>query len=101
MSLSYFPTVPLTDAQLYACVQAADTQTDIALQVFRHAYGRKLSAYQVWVIGREMGCPWAEWSARRSVTVLTYRKLVRKTKEIVDGPRGHRNYLYELIEGTK
>lgn len=101
MSISYFPTVPLTDAQLYAFVQAADNQTDLALQIFRHAYGHKLSAYQVWVIGREMGRKWKESSARRAVTVLKTRGFILKTDEVIPGPYDHGEHLYQLIEGTK
>ena len=69
-------------------MQAADTQTDIALAGLP-ACLRARCAYQVWVIGREMGKKWKESSARRAVTVLKTRGFILKTDEVIPGPYDH------------
>lgn len=70
MSATYFNTTGLIGEELHAAVEAAVTQNDTVLAIYRNAFG-PLSPSDVWAQCRHAGRDWPLTSIRRSICTLT------------------------------
>lgn len=93
----FYNTTRLAADQLTVAIAAAKQQDDAVLLLFR-AYGQ-LSPSQAWqhYVERTGKRNTPITSIRRSITGLTKDKVLRKTKDQVDGPYGKPEYRWELV----
>lgn len=87
----YFCTTRLTDDELAAALERAESQTDAVLAVFRRHVALTPSQAHA-----KLRRPCLLTSVRRSITVLTGERVLRKTDRQVPGPHGAPESVWEL-----
>ena len=98
---AYYPTTPLTAAQMAEAIAAAEQQDAAVVAIFRRHAGQMLTPSRVWEIGRAHGSRWLLTSVRRSITTLTDDGVLAKTNVTVMGPHGRPECCWSLHLGGR
>ena len=93
---TYYPTTPLTAAQMAEAIATAEQQDAAVVAIFRRHAGQMLTPSRVWEIGRAHGSRWLLTSVRRSITTLTDDGVLVKTPVTAIGPYGRPEHAWRL-----